>query len=268
MFCGNTEELSVTDGSDLSLEKRKKGKGYLRRMGNLEPKETILGELLKQVFLPMVIYYVISNAFVILGLSIMQLLKTNAVMESFSEAFLENFILYMETFIKMAGMALGGAAVFPYFKRENSYKEQKSLSRKIIVCMIAAGAVLSLGINYLFSVTGFTQSSEQYSRVAEAQFALPLWLALIFYGILSPVVEEVVFRGIICNALERNTTKVMGMVGSALLFGAFHGNIVQMVYASLMGGIMAYIYQRYQNLLAPVLFHGAANIAIYMVTYF
>ncbi len=236
-------------------------------MVNLEQKENVFINVLKQVFVPTVIYYVINNAFVVLGLSVMQLMKTNAAMERFSEIFSGTSIFYMETIIKMAGMALGGAAVYPYFKRENSYKERKNLSVKIIISMMIMGAVLSLGINFLFSVTGFTQSSEQYRQVAESQFALPLWLACIFYGILSPVVEETVFRGIVCRALERNTTKVLAVIGSALLFGAFHGNVVQMIYASLMGGIMACTYQKYQNLSAPILFHGAANIAIYTVTY-
>ena len=111
------------------------------------------------------------------------------------------------------------------------------------------------------------QSSERYQQVAEVQFALPLWLACIFYGVLSPIVEEIVFRGIVCNALIRNGSQRVGIIGSALLFGAFHGNMVQMVYASLMGVILAWIYCKYRNLSAPVLFHGAANVAIYLVTY-
>ena len=168
----------------------------------------------------------------------------------------------------MAGMALGGVAVYPYFQREKSGKEQKSLSFRTAVILVLSGAGLSLGLNFLFAVTGFTESSEQYSRVAETQFALPLWMACIFYGVLSPIVEEIVFRGVVYNALCRNTTNMMGIVGSSLLFGAFHGNVVQMMYAFLMGMGMAFFYQKYKNLLAAIVFHGAANVAVYLAVSF
>lgn len=215
-----------------------------------------------QAFLPIIIYYVISNGVVLGGFSVIQMT------EDFWGGIEGNIQFYARTFIKMAGMALGGLAVYPYLKKENYYEEAAKLSPLDVVALIFSGAVLSLGVNYIFFITGMIQNSETYQQVAEAQFALPLWLACIFYGILSPVVEETLFRGIVYRALCRNTTKTMGMIGSALLFGAFHGNIVQMMYASLMGGVLAYVYQKYEKLWAPVLFHGAANVAIYLVTVF
>ena len=60
----------------------------------------------------------------------------------------------------------------------------------------------------------------------------------------------------------------MAVIGSALLFGAIHGNLVQMLYGTIMGIIMAILYEKYGKLLAPILFHGAANIAIYVCVYF
>lgn len=220
--------------------------------------------MLMQVFLPILIYYLVNNISVILGMSALEMLQKDMFLGHLPEA--SRF--YMETIIKMAGMALGGLAVYPYFKRENSRKEQKSLSAKAAISLIIMGVVLSLGINFLFWATGFTQSSQQYQQVAETQFSLPLWLACFFYGILSPVVEETVFRGVVYNSLSRNITRTMGIVGSALLFGAFHGNVVQMIYASIMGVVLAYVYQKYRNLFAPILLHGAANVAVYLVTYF
>ena len=220
--------------------------------------------ILSQVFLPMIIYYFVSNLFVLAGLSLTEIVKTKALAGSLSEM----FWFYTETFLKMAGMAIGGAAIYPYFQKENVFKEKKRLSVQSMAVLAVMGVTLSLGLNFLFSITGFTESSEQYSRVAETQFALPLGLACIFYGILSPVVEEMVFRGVVYNALCRHTTNLVGIVGSALLFGAFHGNVVQMVYATLMGVGMAFFYQKYKNLLAAIVFHGAANVAVYLAVSF
>lgn len=226
-----------------------------------EPGKT---NIITDAFIPLLIYYVIHNASVILGLSVMQIFQ-NKMNPDFGG---ESVLFYVETLIKMAGMALGGLAVYPYYKREKVSETEKSLSVRVSMALIITGALLSLGTNFLFAVTGLTESSQQYQKVAETQFALPLGLAVLFYGIVSPVVEEMVFRGIAYNALSRHTTKVMGIVGSALLFGAFHGNLIQMLYGSLMGVVMAYVYQKYRKLSAPVLFHGAANIAVYVMAYF
>ena len=230
----------------------------------MDKKESRVMNILSVVFCPILIYYFVSNLFVLAGLSFAEIIRTKA----FAGNLPEGFWFYTETFIKMAGMALGGVAVYPYFQREKSGKEQKSLSFRTTVILVLSGAGLSLGLNFLFAVTGFTESSEQYSRVAETQFALPLWLACIFYGVLSPIVEEIVFRGVVYNALCRSASNSMGIVGSALLFGAFHGNVVQMVYAALMGTGMAFFYQKYKNLSAAILFHGAANMAVYLMVYF
>jgi len=220
--------------------------------------------IINGVFVPLLIYYVIHNASVIGGLSALEWL----VREGKIQALGDNILFYIQTMIRIVGMSLGGLAVYPYFKRETAMEMKKSLSRKAGMALIFMGVLLSLGINFLFGITGLPQNNEQYQQVAEVQFALPLWLAFLFYGIISPVVEEMVFRGIACNWLGRNISKTMGIIGSALLFGAFHGNLVQILYASIMGMVLAYVYQRYQSLKAPVLVHAAANVAIYSVTYF
>lgn len=233
-------------------------------MQNLDQKERGSVNLIWQCFLPVILYYVIHNAAAILGFSVMEMMKTKTALEFI----MDSVWFYIETFVKMAAMALGGLAVYPYFKHEKSDKIPGNLGWQDMLLLTGGGSVLSLGMNFLFSVTGFTTGSEQYQQVAEAQFALPLWLGCIFYGILSPVVEEMVFRGIVYNALCRCIAEKMAIFGSAILFGAFHGNIVQMVYAGVMGVVMAKVYQKYQNLLAPILFHGTANITVYVLDYF
>lgn len=234
----------------------------LKKQGKINKYDNIFNG----IFVPLLMYYVIHNATVIGGLSALEWLVREGSIPSLAD----HTLFYIQTSIKIAGMILGGAAVYPYFKREAvlEMKMKKSLSLKVRMALVFVGAILSLGINFLFSLTGLPQSNEQYQQVAAAQFALPLWLAFIFYGIVSPVIEEIVFRGVACNWLGRNISPTIGIVGSALLFGAFHGNLVQILYASIMGVILAYVYQRYQNLKAPILVHAAANVAIYFVTYF
>ena len=46
----------------------------------------------------------------------------------------------------------------------------------------------------------------------------------------------------------------------SLFFALFHGDLVQGLYAFLLGVLLCYAYERYHNFLAPVLFHVAANL--------
>lgn len=131
---------------------------------------------------------------------------------------------------------------------------------------LAALAFLSsFGLNLLFSITGFTESSQAFSETAQAQFGVDFLIGLVLYGVLSPVAEEAVFRGLIYNRMKRCFRYEIALVVSALLFGLYHGNLVQAVYGTILGLLMAYMYELYQSFAAPVLFHAIANVSIYVM---
>lgn len=74
----------------------------------------------------------------------------------------------------------------------------------------------------------------------------------LYMGLAAPVVEEVVFRGLILRGLEPYG-KRFAVFASALLFGAFHGNLVQSPYAFAVGLVLGYVALEYSVLWAMVL---------------
>ncbi len=66
----------------------------------------------------------------------------------------------------------------------------------------------------------------------------------LYASILAPITEELIFRGLIQRSLERYGRK-FSIIGSAFLFGIFHGNLIQTPYAFLMGLILAYTAAEY-----------------------
>jgi membrane protease YdiL (CAAX protease family) len=59
--------------------------------------------------------------------------------------------------------------------------------------------------------------------------------SMFLYGaVLAPISEELLFRGYILRAL-RPYGKRFAILGSAILFGLFHGNLLQGPYAMLVG---------------------------------
>ena len=67
--------------------------------------------------------------------------------------------------------------------------------------MAAIGLVL--GVNLLFSRIGMLANSQTYQEVAQAQYAAALPIGLICFGIITPIAEELLFRGIIYACLRR-----------------------------------------------------------------
>lgn len=62
----------------------------------------------------------------------------------------------------------------------------------------------------------------------------------LYASILAPVWEEILFRGYVLRTL-RPFGKRFAILGSALLFGLFHGNLLQTPYAVLMGLVLGYL---------------------------
>lgn len=60
----------------------------------------------------------------------------------------------------------------------------------------------SVSLNILFISLHLTESSETYNQVAAHQYGVILPVGLVLYGIVSPLAEEIVFRGIIYNRMK------------------------------------------------------------------
>ena len=66
----------------------------------------------------------------------------------------------------------------------------------------------------------------------------------LYASVLAPVAEELLFRGFVLRTL-RPYGKRFAILGSAFLFGLFHGNLLQTPYAFLMGLVLGYVAAEY-----------------------
>ena len=89
---------------------------------------------------------------------------------------------------------------------------------------------------------------------------LPLGAAV--YGLLTPLIEEAVYRGIVFYRLRRGFPPSAAAVISSALFGAAHGNVPQAVYAFVMGLVFALAYELTRSFEVPFLLHSLCNLAV------
>lgn len=133
-----------------------------------------------------------------------------------------------------------------------------------ILVLVAASMCISL--NSLITYSGLNEIFDNYDEVAEYLYSGGILLELLVVGILVPISEDILFRGLIFKRLTGVMKPVVAMVVSALIFGIYHANVVQGLYAFCLGMVIAACYWKFQNLWAPICMHIVANTVSVCIT--
>lgn len=152
---------------------------------------------------------------------------------------------------------------------------KRTVHKTILLALcILLGITASLALNILAELVSEAVSgsgnvlfdSEKYEAVEAVQYSVPVWLGIVLYGIVSPMVEEIVFRGVLYSRMRKFYSVSKAVVFSAFLFGVFHANLPQFLYGMAMGILMALCYAYSGCFAAPVLVHMAANIFVFLLS--
>ncbi|MBP5772694.1 MAG: CPBP family intramembrane metalloprotease [Eubacterium sp.] len=109
--------------------------------------------------------------------------------------------------------------------------------------------------------------AHSFDETAKAIYGADLWIQIATAVILGPIVEELIFRGLMYIRLKRMFGAGVAAFVTGLVFGLFHMNISQGVYAFIFSYGAIFVYERYKNICAPILFHMAANAISVLVTF-
>jgi membrane protease YdiL (CAAX protease family) len=137
------------------------------------------------------------------------------------------------------------------------------VSAKSLIC----GGLFGFSVNYIISIAlVFIQESGLFERAFERHQEVTSTLtqgsflpSLLIVGIVIPIFEEVMFRGLIYRELEEILPPTVVIITQGLLFGVYHGQIVQGVYASLLGIYLGYIVYKTKNIWPAIFAHIAMN---------
>ena len=130
-----------------------------------------------------------------------------------------------------------------------------------MLCVFMSGqAVFQLLVpvmEWLFNLIGLSVMDALESATMQVD-TLSMFL---YMGVFAPVFEEILFRGLVLRTLEPYGKK-FAIVGSAFLFGMFHGNVVQTPFAFLVGLVLGYAAVEY-NICWAMLLHMINNMVMY-----
>lgn len=84
-------------------------------------------------------------------------------------------------------------------------------------------------------------------------------LSILFACLAAPVLEEMLFRGVMLRAFLRQYTRTFAILWSATLFAIAHFNVYQLVTAFTVGIVSGWLYERCRSLWPCILLHAAYN---------
>lgn len=126
--------------------------------------------------------------------------------------------------------------------------------------IILGSIVMCVALNNIITLSNLEELSHSYEETAQALYSISIPLQIIGLGVIVPIFEELLYRGVIYNRLKVNHTKYFAIVISAIIFGTMHGNLVQMIYAFVLGMVFAWLYEVYKSMWAPILAHMCMNL--------
>ena len=129
------------------------------------------------------------------------------------------------------------------------------------------GISLGMCLSVAVSIFGISAQDEAFKQVNELIESQPFWLKIASVGIIIPIQEELMYRGLIYKNIEQRYDHIKAAVISSTVFAVMHMNLSQGIYAFLMGFVLAFIYQKTKNIYACITFHCSANIfAVFVST--
>jgi membrane protease YdiL (CAAX protease family) len=185
----------------------------------------------------------------------------------------------------IAALSLQGAALvlIPHFlcEQQLSWKEAFGLGNNrrqaIMLGVILACLFLPVGMGLqwlsaqvMIHLPRLQLKPQEQESVQTLQLAVT-WFNRVALGavtiVLAPVAEEMLFRGILYPAIKQAGFPRLALWGTAFLFAAIHMNLVTFVPLTVLALGLTLIYERTDNLLAPITAHAMFNAMNFVILY-
>lgn len=147
------------------------------------------------------------------------------------------------------------------YKVFKKYKEKNNFKIKNILIPIAFGVNICL----IYNITIFELNNIFHFTNKFKTSNIPIIVQIICSGLLGPILEELLFRGIVYNKLKEFNKPMTSIIISSVIFSLFHSNIVDAIYAFGVSFILIYMYEKYKTLKAPIITHICLNTTIILM---
>ena len=124
-----------------------------------------------------------------------------------------------------------------------------------IVIVILGAACFTTGLVDILS-TKIQSYSQVTSSLNQIEHIILSYIAILF---VAPLLEEVLFRGLVFNELKKNLNVFLAIVIQGVLFGIYHMNLLQGIYAAILGIVLGFINYCTGTILSSIIGHICFN---------
>lgn len=116
-------------------------------------------------------------------------------------------------------------------------------------------------LNFICMYASDTEIVRHYNEIMQNLNVSLSPFILLYACVLAPISEEIIFRGVTLDFARTGFRTGTAVFLSAILFGIFHMNIIQGIYAAVFGIILGYVRVKRNSLVDSVITHMTINIA-------
>jgi len=174
---------------------------------------------------------------------------------------LENYML-----CKIVGSLVALPVVYADYKadlkRVGLYGKKWPITMQMLINILMVSVIsicISISLNNIISMSPLVKVSVEYQNASNAFYGSTLGLELLGSALITPLLEEILHRGVVYGRLRRMMNMWPAVIVSALVFAALHFNIVQFTYAFLLGIVFAIFVEKTGHIYPAVLGHVVAN---------
>ncbi len=178
--------------------------------------------------------------------------------------------LMVITAVATAGTLLIGALWYREHKPAADWKLKEVLNGKLLAAMACLGLslqfLISMCLNAVYPILP-QNLTDQYSELMESLLGGNVWLSLFVTVILAPLAEELLFRGVTLKKAQKIMPFMAANILQAVLFGIYHMNLIQGVYAFVLGLILGFTAEYFHSVWASILLHAFVNGSAEVLSY-
>ncbi len=133
-----------------------------------------------------------------------------------------------------------------------------------VLVLIVAGISINMFSGYLLECMQRLEFLKGYFEAHDALIETLLGgsnYILVFVGtaLVAPIIEEIIFRGLILNELKKVMTVTGAVILQGILFGVYHLQVIQGAYAILFGILMGLAYVWTKSIWSSIIIHVMIN---------
>lgn len=165
--------------------------------------------------------------------------------------------------------AVASLFVFVFWYRKKIAEEQEQVpfphafNKQIVIGTLLLAAGLQYVTTYLMNFVGALRPdwmSAYESLMQTAGITSPSMLMVVYACIIGPISEEFIFRGVTFGYAKKALPAAAAVCIQAVLFGIFHLNMIQGIYATFIGLFLGYICEAGGTIAHSVLLHIFFNL--------